>query len=414
MRKALAVARWEYVEKIKSKAFLISLFLMPLIMLGLGILPALLATKPDTQVRILAIIDLTGELARPLGERLETNYKLPDGQPHYVLRPIDVAVGLAEARRRADEMVRANEIRGYLVVTPKVYADKQVEFRSNNLGMVRMFEHISITLRDILFERELQAAGVDLTKIRKLTRSVELKTYKITAEGEEEEGFETAFASAYIFMMMMFFLVVTSGQLLVRSIVEEKTNRVVEVLVSSCRALDLMVGKILGLSALAFTQIGFWAVIGVAISIKLGLTLISLSNALLLLVYFILGFLLYAAIFVAVGSPLSTEQEAQHVTSYLVIILIIPIVLAIPVLENPDSTLVKVLTFIPLVTPTMMAMRIPVQIPSTIEIVGSIMILALATGLAMWAAGKIFRTAILAYGKRRSIMELLRLLKTAS
>jgi ABC-2 type transport system permease protein len=132
---------------------------------------------------------------------------------------------------------------------------------------------------------------------------------------------------------------------------------------------------------------------------------------LLLLAFFVLGYLFYAAIFVAAGSPLSTEQEAQQVTSYLMLIFIIPLIIALPVMQDPNTTLVSVLTFIPLLTPTMMALRIPIQMPSATEIIGSMLVLGLSTVFMMWAAAKIFRTAILAYGKRPSIKEIISLLK---
>jgi ABC-2 type transport system permease protein len=269
------------------------------------------------------------------------------------------------------------------------------------------------TLRDIIVEKKLRAEGLDPEFVKKLTSEIDIKPVKISKSGEEEEGgFEKVFFSAYIFIMMMMFLVMTSGQLLVRSMVEEKSHRIVEVLMSSCSAKDLMVGKILGLSGLGFTQIGFWALIGITLALKFSITLISLSHALLLLIFFVLGYLFYAAIFVAVGSPLSTEQEAQQATSYLVLIFIIPLIIAIPVMQDPNSLMVTVLTFIPFLTPTMMALRIPIQMPSGVEIIVSILVLGLSTVFAMWAAAKIFRTAILAYGKRPSIKEILSLLKT--
>ena len=414
MTKILTVARWEYVEKIKSKAFLFSLFLMPLIMVGMGVIPSLMASKPDTESRVLGVIDETGELFDTLARRVEQRYKLPGGEPNYLLRRIDLEHGREGAKSAADKLVLEGEIEGFLILTPLIFQDSAVEYRSRNVGNIRIVERFTNTLRDIVFEKKLRKVGIDPETVKKVSTSVDLRTVKISERGEEEAGFAKVFFSAYIFMMMMFFLVMTTGQLLVRSLVEEKSNRIVEILVSSCSAPDLMTGKILGLSGLGFTQIGFWSVIAAAISLKFGITLIAVPNALLLLVYFVLGYLFYAAIFVAAGSPISTEQEAQQVTSYLVLILILPIVLALPVIQNPDSLFVKILTFIPLITPTMMAMRIPIQMPSSGEVIGSILLLTASTVFAMWAAGKIFRTAILAYGKRPSISELIRLLKTAN
>ena len=209
--------------------------------------------------------------------------------------------------------------------------------------------------------------------------------------------------------MMMFILVMTSGQLLVRSMLEEKSNRVVEVLMSSCSANDLMAGKIIGLSGIGLTQMAFWVFIGLTLSVKFAITLVPLASGLLMLLYFILGYVLFAAIFVAIGSPVSTEQEAQQINSYLVMILMVPIVFAFTVVQNPNTTLVKVLSFIPLLTPSMMAMRIPIQMPSAIEIILSIIILMVSVIIMIWIAGKIFRTAILSYGKRLTLKELYRL-----
>ena len=414
MKKTLAVARWEYVEKIKSKAFLVSLFLMPVIMVGMGVVPTLLAGKPDTEPRSIGIIDQAGELFEPLSRQVEERYKLPGGQPNYVLERIDISNGAEDAKKIADRLVLEGQMEGYFLLKPSVLQDTVIEYRSKNVGNFRIIERFTRVLRDIIFERRLQAEGIDPAIVRKVEASLDVKTVKLSERGEEEAGFEKVFFSAYIFMMMLFFLVMTTGQLLVRSVVEEKTNRVVEILVSSCSATDLMAGKILGLSGLGFTQIGFWALIGLAISVKFGVTLITFSSALLLLVFFVLGYLFYAAIFVAAGSPISTEQEAQQITSYLVLILVLPIILALVVLQDPDSLLIKILTFIPMLTPTMMAMRIPIQMPSPIEIFLAALLLALSAYAAMWAAGKIFRTAILAYSKRPSLGEILRLLRTAN
>jgi ABC-2 type transport system permease protein len=193
---------------------------------------------------------------------------------------------------------------------------------------------------------------------------------------------------------------------------EEKSNRVVEILMSSASANDLMAGKVIGLSGLGLTQIACWGAIGIATSLKFGVIAIAPGTALLLLVYLILGYLLYAAIFVTAGAPVSTEQEAQQITSYITIILVIPIALAMPVMENPDGTVFRILSFIPLLTPTMMAIRIPVQMPSVLEILGSIALLGLSAVGMMFVAGKVFRTTILMVGKRPSLAELWRIIRT--
>jgi ABC-2 type transport system permease protein len=416
MTKTLTVARWEYLEKIKSKAFLISLILMPIIMIGMGVIPSLLATRPDRESRIVGVIDQTGELAQPISERLSGRYKLPNGKPNYVVKVLasGKSIDLPQESKVADRMVTGKELEGYAVLRGTVFQDSAVEYRSRNVANFSLMERLTRVVNEVITEKKLREGGFDPQVVRLLTARVELKTTRLKEGGETEEAdFGKVFFGAYIFMMMMFFLLLTSGQLLVRSLLEEKSNRVVEVLMSSCSAKQLMAGKILGLSGLGLTQVALWGTIGLAITVNFAFTLISLPNALLLLVYFVLGYIFYAAIFVGAGAPLTTEQEAQQITSYLVLILVIPIVLAFPVIQNPDSTLAVILSFIPLVTPTMMALRIPIQTPPAWEVLVSLVLLAGSAAAATWAAGKIFRIGMLTYGKRPSLSELVRWVRAA-
>ncbi|MBI1805337.1 MAG: ABC transporter permease [Ignavibacteriae bacterium] len=414
MTKAFVVARWEYFEKIKSKAFLISLFLTPALMVAMSVLPALLASRADTESKVIGIIDQSGEVATPLSKILEERFKLPDGEPNYILQPIGQASDLSAGKRIADSLVLAESMEGYVVVGKSVMTDSIVEYRSENIGNIRVTENINSALRDLIVEKKLTAQGIDPKIVKDLTKPIDLKTIKLAKSGKEEEsGFGQVFFTAYIFMMIMFVLILTSGQILVRSMLEEKSNRVVEILMSSCSARELMTGKILGLSGLGLTQMSFWVLMGLLLKLKLAIPMIPVGSLLLILLYIILGYVLYAAIFVAAGSPVSTEQEAQQITSYLVMILVIPIVFAFTVTQNPNTTLVKVLSFIPLLSPSMMIMRIPNQMPSVEEIVLTLILVALTAVAFMWVAGKVFRTTILMYGKRPSLKELLVLIRAA-
>jgi len=411
--KYLDVAKWEFLEKVKSKAFIISLVLMPLIMVVFGFLPGLLASKPDDKTIAIGVIDETGKILAPLSERLDEKYKLPDGRPNYVLRNLKDDLSLDEMKARATKLVASKQIDGYFYIPATVYDSGRVEFRAENVGNIRISERFSRTMEEVIVEQRLVSRGFDPSQIKKLMADINVKSIKISEEGEEKEsGFLETFFSAYIMIMMLLFLVLTSGQLLIRSVVEEKSNRVIEVLLSSCSAQDLMAGKILGLSALGIMQMLIWGVIGLGIAMKTGADIFSLETVLLSAVYVILGYLLFSAIFVAAGSPVTTEQEAQQITSYVSLILVFPIVLAVPAMQNPDSMLIRVLSFVPLLTPAFMVLRIPIQMPATWEILSTIGILILSSVFMMWAAGKIFRTAILVYGKRPTIPELIRWIRT--
>jgi ABC-2 type transport system permease protein len=384
-------------------------------MVGMGILPTILAGQEDKDTKVVGIIDRTGVVAAPFSERMQLRYTLSNGRPNYVVRPI--AIGsyrpLEEDIAEADSEVVKGKIEGYCIVAGSTPQDTMVEYRTRVVGDFMLISRMEENLRTIMSERRAAARGLDPEVVRDLRVNLDLKPVKLTEKGEEQEGdFTRVFLSAYVFMMMLFMLIVTSGQLLVRSVIEEKSNRIIEVLVSSCTPTELMAGKVLGLSALGFTQIAFWALIGLAASLQFGLSIIAPYSALLLIIYFILGYLLYAAIFIGVGSPVSTEQAAQQVTSYLVIILVIPIVMALPAMKNPDAVWIKVLSFIPLLTPTMMALRIPISTPAPWEILLSIALLIVSIYLAMVGAGRIFRIAILMTGKTPALREVLRWIRT--
>ncbi|HSQ76187.1 MAG TPA: ABC transporter permease, partial [Bacteroidota bacterium] len=359
IHKALAVARWEYLEKVKSKAFLIGLFLTPIIMVAMGVLPTIFVGQEDETTRAIGVIDPTGTLGESFALRLQTRYTLANGNPNYVVLPLAIGrnINVEEAVQDAALRVARDEIEGFCVLSA---SDSVVEYRSKVVGDFQIGMRIEETLRELITDQRVKAMGLDPNIVRQLSVNVNVRMVKLSEEGEaEDSGFERVFISAYVFLMMLFLLIISSGQMLVRSVIEEKSNRIVEVLVSSCSPTELMAGKVLGLSALGLTQMGFWAVIGIALSARFGMNLVAPDQALLLLLYFILGYLFYAAVFIGAGSPFNTEQEAQQITSYLVLFLILPIVLAIPAMKDPGAGWIRVLTFIPLLTPTMMALRIP-------------------------------------------------------
>ncbi|MGB2867977.1 MAG: ABC transporter permease [Bacteroidota bacterium] len=412
--KYLEVARWEFLEKVKSKAFIISLVLMPMIMVGLGLMQGLMATKADEKTVAIGVIDETGQILQPLAERLDEKYKLPNGQPNYVLKNLKDDKDFETLKMRANKLVASDEIGGYFTIPATVNDSGSVEYRSSNVGNIRIQERFSRTIEEVVTERRMAMRGLDPKMMRTLMKDVNIKSIKVNEKGEEKEsGFLETFFRGYIVIMMLLFLVLTSGQLLIRSVVEEKSNRVIEVLLSSCSAKDLMVGKILGLSGLGVLQVLIWGVIGLGVSISMNASISAPEEILLSLLYFILGYLLYSAIFVAAGSPVTTEQEAQQITSYVSLLLVFPIFVAIPVMQNPESTVFRVLSFIPLLTPTIMVMRIAVQMPPAWEILSTLGLLLVSAVVMMWAAGKIFRTAILVYGKRPSIAELIRWIRAA-
>ena len=407
--KAFQVAVWEFSEKVKSKAFIISLVVMPVIMVLFGVLPGLLVSRPDTTATVVGIIDETNSIVGPLAKRLDEKFKLPDGQPNYVIKNLSLQGAIEKKKMAANRMVTAGDITGYFYFPSAIFDSGKVEYRSENVSNIKIQERFSRTIEEVIVESRILKQGLDPAIIKKITADVNVRSIKVSEKGDEKEtGFLETFFSGYIVIMMLLFLVMTSGQLLIRSVVEEKTNRVIEVLLSSCSARDLMVGKIFGLSGLGIVQMLIWGMIGFAVSLKTGANIFTTVNLMLSLVYFILGYIFYSAIFVAAGSPVTTEQEAQQITSYVSLLLVFPMIIAMPVMQNANSVWIKVLSFIPLLTPTLMVLRISVQMPAAWEILSTMAFLLLSSIVMMWAAGKIFRVAVLSYGKRPTLPELFR------
>jgi ABC-2 type transport system permease protein len=410
--KYLDVARWEFMEKVKSKAFIISLVLMPIIMVAFAILPGLLVSKQDDKQITFGIIDQTGKFLQPLSAKLDEKYKLSGGRPNYILRNLTEGGSPEEQRAAAVKLVMNKEIEGFFFIPSAVYDSGKVEYRAENVGNIRVIERFPRTIEEVIFEQRLTSNGLDTAQIRKLMAHVDLKSMKVSETGEKESGFLETMASAYMMIMVLMFLVLTTGQILIRSVVEEKSNRVIEVLLSSCSARDLMAGKILGLSGLGILQLLIWGAIGLGIALKSGANIFELQSVLLSAAYVVLGYFLYAAIFVAAGSPVTTEQEAQQITSYLSLLLVFPMVLIMPAMQNPDSAMIRILSYIPLFTPSFMVMRVSIQMPALWEILATVGLLFVSAVAMMWVAGKIFRTAILVYGKRPTIPELIRWIRT--
>jgi ABC-2 type transport system permease protein len=407
MSKLFTVAKWEFLEKVKSKAFLISLLLMPVIVVGMGVLPGLLATKEDDRTLVIGVIDETGAIAAPLAERIEEKYRKEDGQPQYVVRNLGTDGGLEARRDEAVRLLAEEQLEGFLVIPASVADSGNVVYRARNIGNFRIQERFSRTIEELITEQRMSAEGLDVRRIRALTAEINLRSIKVNEKGEESEsGFLQTFFTSYIALMMLMFMVMTSGQLLIRSVVEEKQNRVIEVLLSSCSSRELMAGKILGLSGLGLVQLGLWALGLLAVMLKTQQLVAAPDVMLLTLLYFLLGYFLYAGIFVAAGAPVTTEQEAQQITSYVSLMLVFPIVLAVPAMQNPDATYIRVLSFIPLLTPAFMVLRMPIQTPPMWEILATLGLLAASVVGIMWVAGKIFRIAILVYGKKPSFRQL--------
>jgi ABC-2 type transport system permease protein len=413
-KKTLTVAWWEFIERVKTKSFIIGLFLLPLIMAVFSAGPALLSDSlEESEALVIVVNDETGVVFDSLRAAYETAPTLANGTPKYdIRRHARMVHHAADPRASLDSLLLNGTVSATIYIPAGAIDSHSVEYRALNVSDIEGISGFEEKISDIITRHRMTRAGLDPDVISQLDRWTEMRTVRVTEKGEKETGFLESFGLSYVFIILTMIMVLTSGQMLVRSMVEEKSNRIVEVLVSSCSPMDLMFGKILGMGMLAFAPIIVWALMGVTLLLVADIGNLPLENLWLMLVYFVLGFLLYSSLFVAFGCLTSTEQEAQQMTGYLSMLIMLPIVIAFIASQSPNNPILVFLTMIPFLTPQMMFIRLPIMTPPSWEIALSLGILVLSIIAITWAAAKIFRVGILLTGKRPGLDEILRWLRS--
>jgi ABC-2 type transport system permease protein len=409
MKKILTVARWEFIEKIKTKAFIISLILTPAIIIFFSIAPTLLSGKESDTIKIIGIIDTSGIYFKPIKENL-AEYTIEKNQPAYILINFNGGyknIKVDSLKKNADQNVIQGKIEGYILINNGGTDSVNVEYRSKSVGSFKDTQRFSDAFNNARIKEKLKAEGINPVIMDFITKNVGIKSVKLEESGKESKtDFLSTFFTAFIFIMLFFMMIMLSGQMLVRSLVEEKSNRLIEIIISSCTSDELLTGKILGLGALGLFQILIWAAIAAALLGASVIPFAAFHNILPMFIYFLLGSLFFTAIFVGVGSMVTTEQEAQQITTYLSFILILPIVMILPLMENPHSILINILSFIPLTLPTTMILRLNItRVPFSIIFI-TVTIMLVSIYFTIKIASKIFRIGILSYGKRPSLKEL--------
>ena len=408
MKKILAVARWEYIEKVKTKTFIVSLIITPLIIILFSVLPSLLFRDEVPNVEMVGIIDTSGIYFDELDKAM-SQYTLPDGKRNYLLINLTFKdKNLKELKSTATKNIQKNLIEGCLIIYSFKNDSISAEYRSKSLGNFKVVGRFEEALSSIRLKHKLENEGIDTKFLSYFKDKINVAQLKIEEGGKVSDlDFFTTFFTSIIFILLLMMMVVYSGQMLVRSMIEEKSSRLIEVLISSSTPDELLTGKIIGLSLLGLTQIFIWLIIGISLVTGAIVPPNAFNNILPMLLYFILGFLFYSSLFVGIGSTVTTEQEAQQITTYLSLILMLPVVIALPAIQNPDFIVTKVLSYFPLTTPTVMLLRLNVETVSPIELVLTLSIMIISIIVVTKLSAKIFRIGILSYGSKPTLRDIL-------
>jgi ABC-2 type transport system permease protein len=308
-----------------------------------------------------------------------------------------------------DARVAAGELDGWLRL-PADFADTRAfEMHAESVLDPALLEAVKGRVTAALTEAKAGEVGLAPEQVRELLRPVQLTLFR-TRDGDRSTDPEHLYLRAVLMVMMLFFALVPTGQILMRSVIEEKANRVVEVLLSSVTPGEIMLGKVLGLGAVGLTLLAAWTAAGLLLSARAGGAAVPVSPAEVgvFLLYFLPGYFLYAALLGAIGSVCRTEREAQPFLTPISLTLVLPVLAGFALAQNPDHVLARVLSFVPLLTPSLMLFRFTLQPPPAWEIAATWLVLVLSTIAMVWVSSRVFRTGILLTGKRPTLPEIAR------
>jgi ABC-2 type transport system permease protein len=407
--KLWAVVRREYVERVRTKAFVIGTILGPVIMGGLMVVPMLAARSKSKPLRI-AVVDWTGELRAPAEQALRD--AVDDDRKRFDVQP-PAAADPEAAEAACKKAVLDKSLDGCLSLPKDAIGTAKASYYGRNVSNFSDLRTMERTLSKVLVTRRLTSAGLDAARVDDLTRGLDLRTVRVSEQGEREDK-GAATLLAMILMMMLYGGLLMWGQAVMTSVIEEKTSRVVEVMAAGVPPTTLLMGKLLGVGGAGLTQYLVWALSLLGVSVASGslgatgmpeVTWLMLASFVL---FYVLGFLFYAALYAAIGSAVNTAQEAQSLAFPVLVPIILAMVCWPAVMQSPDGPLAFAVSMIPGMSPLMMFLRIVILTPPVWQMALSVTLLVLGILGAVWFAARVYRVGILMYGKRPTFPEIMR------
>lgn len=430
------IIKREYITKVRNKSFIIMTFLSPMIMIGLIALVAYLSQINNNQDRTISILDETGLFRSVFTDSEHISYSY--------LTDINL--------ENAKELVNSKEEYGLLYIqkgqdSTQLYSD--AKFYSEDSPSLTILSNLESKIEKKLEDEKLILGGVDIEKIKaSRTRiSIGQESFQGEKSSKIDSYLKLAFGGAAGYLLFMFIIIY--GNMIMRSVIEEKTSRIIEIIISSVKPIQLMMGKIIGTSLAGVTQFVIWIILGgvmvFVISAIFGVDLMQMQTpqkemieqamassevqnqaqelmtafinlpllnlCVAFLFFFLGGFLLYSSLYAAIGAAVDSETDTQQFMMPIIMPLVIAVYVGVfTVIEDPHGTISTIFSFIPLTSPVVMLMRIPFGVPIWQQVL-SLAILVGTFVFTVWFAAKIYRVGILMYGKKPSYKELYKWLR---
>ncbi|MFZ0389310.1 MAG: ABC transporter permease [Calditrichia bacterium] len=304
---------------------------------------------------------------------------------------------------KADFMLQKGMLEGYFIIPADLLSGGAVEIYSLLPNNFLQFAPIRRAVEETVIEARLRQEGLEGGQIEQWLRPVEFRQIQQQGEKREEFNIMLSYLGPVIVVLFLFISIFTSSGFLFSGMIQEKTSRVMEILLSSVNHLQLVAGKIFGLGLLGIFQILIWygmtwLLVGLDLVNAGEIGFLTVGNALLFLLYFVLGYLFFASVFVGIGSLFSSQEDAHHLSQFMRLLSIFPILLAFLVLEFPDSLLVRLLSFVPPLTPTFMILRTPLGHPPLLDYLISVLVMIVSIAVSVFLAGRLFKIGSLSYG----------------
>ena len=442
MQKFLAVVKHEYKRIVLKWTFLIGTLLLPFIASMFAVVPALIFSIKSEPTRI-ALVDRTGKIAPRIKENLspervaakseeaarESLKNLDASQEEKIKREAaqfgqnflfqDYDMGgrpIDEVRQDLTNKIISAEIDAYLIIPEDLNAPNAVfEFRSRKASDFVSNEMLEDSVNQAARSQRLADANISEAKVRELSKNIKLDTKKVDEKGDEKDS-EGLMIVSFVIAMMIYIVLIIYGQLIMGAVVEEKETRIAEILFSSAKPFELMMGKLVGVGLAGLTQLSIWigsvlaftAVMAVGVGgLSLPFTIPEITPLMVVyfFIFFLLGFFIYASIFALIGSMVTTVQEGGQFAFPPIMILLIAFYFSFAVIRDPNSSLSFWVSIAPFIAPITMPVRILAETPPFWQIALSVFVNGVAIAGLVWLAGRVYRIGMLMYGKRATIPE---------
>jgi ABC-2 type transport system permease protein len=423
------IAKREYLIRVKTKAFWLSTLGLPILVLAAIVLPSLLLSMTSAKERMV-VIDRTAKVAPELKRVAAEDATKADAKEKGKKSEIEFVfeapkANPAQQEKELDRRVLEREISAWILIDKASLASGKFSYRARSTSGFVTQSIIERRLSRAVQGLRLAEAGVDPARTEELMKDVELDTVRVSEEGGQREIGLAGAALAYIVFMMLFAAIQVWGQQVMTGILDEKTSRIVEVLVSAVKPFELMLGKLVGIGSVGLTQFAIWILTsavatspGIAMYLAflpkdVALPQIGIGVAFHIAVFFVLGFFVFSSFYAAFGAAFNNIQEAQQTAAPLIVLLLVPVFLAPRVINDPDSTLSVVLSLVPVFSPLLMTLRLAIRMPPIWQVLLAEVLTASFVVLMVWASARIYRVGILMYGKKPTFGELARWLRRA-